>query len=131
MKKGIFLLLAIITLGTIRVSADVAAPILEDKEIRVQIMDGADPEKITEAIQKINGVFHAEVVTPQKGETCQTCEKCEVCKSSGDVLSDNDIKNLKTTTYLIYITLGVLVVLMIVVIALLISRRKNDSKKDA
>ena len=129
MKKGLFLLLAIITLGTINVRADVAAPVLADKEIRVQIKDNADPKVVADEIQKIDGVFYADVVTPQRGEICKPCEECKT--SSSETLSDNDIKNLRTTTYLIYITLGVLVILMIIVIALLISKRKKDSKKDA
>ena len=129
MKKGLFLLLAIITLGTINVRADIAAPVLADKEIRVQIKDNADPKVVADEIQKIDGVFYADVVTPQRGETCKPCEECKT--TSCDGISENDIKNLRTTTYLIYITLGVLVILMIIVIALLISKRKKDSKKDA
>ena len=131
MKKGLFLLLAIITLGTIHVSADVAAPILEDRVIRVEIKDTADINRVKESIDKVDGVFSSSITDSSTTGQCTPCEKCEVCSNTNNSLSDEDIKSLKMTTLLIYIALGVLIVLMIIVIALMIARRKKDSKKDA
>ncbi len=131
MKKGLFLLLAIITLGTIRVSADVAAPILEDRVIRVEIKDTADINRVKESIDKVDGVFSSSITDSSTTGQCTPCEKCDAKATPGEVLSDSDIKSLRNATLIIYITLGILVVLMIIIIALMIARRKKDSKKDA
>ena len=172
MKKGLFLLLAIMTLGIVRVSADAVAPILDDKVVLVTLNDGvglakaseiyniiidtdnvmktnysitekestivifgeneAALNKIKENVEKIDGVKQV-IVTykTNNDDKCPACEdtKCETTKS--DVLSEKDIKSLKTTTYLIYITLGILIILMIIIIILMITKYKNKSKKDA
>ena len=129
MKKGLFIFLVILTLGTIKVSADAAPPILVGKEIRIQLKETADTNKVLESIQNVDGVYKAELTTPQVCEVCQKCEECKTTACEG--LSESDIKSLKTTTYIIYFTLAVLLILMIILVALLISKRKKDSKKDA
>ena len=128
MKKILYLLIAIMTLSiTLRVSADVAPPVIDnkDKVIEVKIQDDFNAEEVKEQIKGLLGVKSVEITTAKE------CAKCEVCSNSNNTLSDEDIKSLKTTTLLIYIALGVLIVLMIIVIALMIARRKKDSKKDA
>ena len=133
MKKGLFLLIAILTVGMINAKADIAAPVLADKTITVEIREGYTAEDVKTSIEKVEGVFSAVIVDEKtKNETCPTCEKCEVTKcGTSESLSDKDIESLKNATLIIYITLGILVVLMIVVIALMVSRRKKDNKKDA
>lgn len=131
MKKGLFLILAILTLGISHVSADIAAPILEDKYIRVEVREGADFDKVKESVEKVDGVFSTQTVEKGQSEVCKPCEKCDAKATPGETLSEKDIKSLKMATLIIYITLGILVVLMIIVIALMVARRKKDSKKDA
>ncbi len=126
MKKGLFLLLAILTVGLVRVSADVAAPILSDKVIKVEVREGTDIDEIKTNIEKVNGVYTVTVEDKGEKTTCEPCEKC----GTSETLSDKDITSLKNATLIIYVTLGILVVLMIIVIALMISKRKKDSKKD-
>ena len=129
MKKGILLLIAILTLSFVTVKADVAAPIINNKNkvIKVEVRDEIDIETVRDSIQNVNGV---KATTILEKEECEKCEVCETCSTSQS-LSENDVKNLKTTTYIIYATLGILVILMIIIIALLVSKRKKDSKKDA
>lgn len=126
MKKGLFLLLAIFTLGTFKVSADVAAPIVNYKSIKVELYGGADVDKLKEDIEKLDGVKTVTIVEGEENNTCEP-EKC----GTGESLSEKDIKSLRNATLIIYVTLGILVVLMIIIIALMISKRKKDSKKDA
>lgn len=126
MKKGLFLLLAIFTLGMFKVSADVASPIVNYKSIKVELYGGADVDKLKEDIEKLDDVKSVTIIEGEEKNTCEP-EKC----STSETLSDKDIKNLKNATLIIYITLGILIVLMIIVIALMIGKRKKDSKKDA
>lgn len=131
MKKGIFLVLAVLTLGISHVSADIAAPVLTGKYIKVEVRDDADINKVKESIEKVDGVFTTIITEKEQSEVCKPCEKCDAKATPGETLSEKDIKSLKMATLIIYITLGILVVLMIVVIALMVARRKKDSKKDA
>lgn len=130
MKKVLFLLIAIMTLGiTLRASADVAAPAIDNREIviKVEVKDEYNASDIQESIGNMAGIKSVEIIPANE---CEKCETCEVC-GAGESLSDKDIKSLKNATLIIYITLGILVVLMIIVIALMVSKRKKDSKKDA
>ena len=78
MKKGLFLLLAIITLGMFKVSADVAAPIINYKSIKVELYGGVNEEEIKESIEKISGV---KAVTIVEGEEKVQCEECKASSS--------------------------------------------------
>ncbi len=126
MKKGLFLLLAIFTLGTFKVSADVAAPIVNYKSIKVELYGGADVDKLKEDIEKLDDVKSVTIIEGEENNTCEP-EKC----STSETLSEKDIKSLKNATLIIDISLGILIGLMIIVIVLMISKRKKDSKKDA
>ena len=129
MKKGLFLLLAIVMVGVTTVKADVAAPVIMDRYIRVEVREGYNPDEVKKNLENVEGVFSATVNNIEEPVTCQKCEKCE-CGTSESV-SDEDIKNLKMATIIVYITLSVLVILMIIITGLMIHRRKKDSKKDA
>ena len=129
MKKGLFLLLAIIMVGVTTVKADVAPPVIVDKHITVEVREGYDIDDVKANIEKVEGVFSVTISGVGETEVCQKCEKCEC--GNNEVVSDDDIKNLKMATIIVYITLSVLVILMIIITGLMIHRRKKESKKDA
>lgn len=129
MKKGLILLITVLTLSFITVKADIAAPVInnKDKIIIVEVRDDIEIEKVKESINSQVGVKSSTVADKEK---CAEC-KCDAKATPGESLSEKDIKSLKNATLIIYVTLGILIVLMIIVIALMIARRKKDSKKDA
>lgn len=170
MKKGLFLLLAIITLGLVNAKADVAPPVMKERYVEVVVngyKDDADLLRRLNNINNIDGVssiyfdkhfdetvkLYVTVVNdtaieeikkddgfvldakyidkyPERVKECpQSTQNIDCTTSEG--VSEDDIKNLKMATIIVYITLSVLVVLMIIITGLMIHRRKKDSKKDA
>lgn len=167
MKKRLFVILAILLLGIVKVSADAAPPAFSTRNdvIEVKLRSGVsltDADSVIKKITKLEDVsevtysiteknnsiivhisnpYGFEYVESQIGMMEEVAEAkitqntyesidCE-CNSNYNGLSDKDIDKLRITTYIIYATLGILVILMIVVICLLIFKKKNNRKKDA